>query len=765
VPTARPRVHAWYVAVALGAAAPLAAVLATGRTLAWRDTARLFAPMRPLVEDALRGGRLPLWNPHEALGVPLLAQLMHGVLHPVSIAAALLGPGTGMDPIIVAHVVLAALGGAFLARRLGASPAAAAVAGLGYGLSGYVLGMTAVVQYLGAAGTAPWTVAALHAAGRGGRAAIALAAAAVAALLLAGDPQWAAIAAGLGIALAAEAGRGRGAVRAAIATALGGAIAAVQLAPTWAYFRETVRSAGLTSEDRLQWALAPWRILELVAPGFFAGRPGPPSAPVFQRLGGPTQYPIPFVPSVFVGAIVVALAIRGARSSGSARVLAVAAAALLWLALGAHLGADQALGWVPVWGAFRYAEKIVGPLTLCLAVLAALGTDRAEGPRPIPLAAAAAAAALATAALWVRSTGDTGALVAGRLAIGLAHAAGGLALLAAAAVVSARSTRAAAAFPAIAAALVFVQSVAAAPFALHAGDRSAREERPLQALRSETAVPRVATATDQVMLLGPARLDEWDRLVGVTSRMADPAFGVSGAVDSLTTYTGLVPRRFQATDDALRRAFGEERWIAWRRFGLTHVVVNAAANVDPASGRIASIATASGQAVLEDRDWGFSVWAVPGRPWASFAPAAVRPGAGATGRLVEEIAAGGAAAVVDAPLPPALAPGRVLAASRGAERLRIEAEAGGDALLVVNDAWWPGWRATLDGSPVPVLEADGLVRALAWPAGRHVLEMRYDPPEVRAGLAVSACGLLAAAALAASGRRVRRRSPPAAERR
>jgi len=36
--------------------------------------------MRLLVVEALRDLRLPLWNPHEALGIPLVAQMVHAVL-------------------------------------------------------------------------------------------------------------------------------------------------------------------------------------------------------------------------------------------------------------------------------------------------------------------------------------------------------------------------------------------------------------------------------------------------------------------------------------------------------------------------------------------------------------------------------------------------------------------------------------------------------------------------------------------------------------
>ena len=90
---------------------------------------------------------------------------------------------------------------------------------------------------------------------------------------------------------------------------------------------------------------------------------------------------------------------------------------------------------------------------------------------------------------------------------------------------------------------------------------------------------------------------------------------------------------------------------------------------------------------------------------------------------------------------------------RGLESLRVEAETAGDATLLIADAWWPGWEATIDGARASILPADVVLRAVPWPAGRHVLEMRYRPPEVAAGLLASALGL---GLLLAWGARLRR---------
>jgi uncharacterized membrane protein YfhO len=100
-------------------------------------------------------------------------------------------------------------------------------------------------------------------------------------------------------------------------------------------------------------------------------------------------------------------------------------------------------------------------------------------------------------------------------------------------------------------------------------------------------------------------------------------------------------------------------------------------------------------------------------------------------------------------------PGRVLRVDRGTDALSVEADSEGPALLVVQDAFWPGWRASIDGRPAEILATDALVRAVRWPPGRHLLQMVYDPPGVRIGLGLSVAGSLLLAALAIRAARYR----------
>jgi uncharacterized membrane protein YfhO len=71
-----------------------------------------------------------------------------------------------------------------------------------------------------------------------------------------------------------------------------------------------------------------------------------------------------------------------------------------------------------------------------------------------------------------------------------------------------------------------------------------------------------------------------------------------------------------------------------------------------------------------------------------------------------------------------------------------------DAEVVFVEQFAPGWRATVDGAEVPVHRANLLVMGVRAPAGRHAIALRYRPPGLRAGLALSAVGLVALVALA-----------------
>lgn len=80
---------------------------------------------------------------------------------------------------------------------------------------------------------------------------------------------------------------------------------------------------------------------------------------------------------------------------------------------------------------------------------------------------------------------------------------------------------------------------------------------------------------------------------------------------------------------------------------------------------------------------------------------------------------------------------RVEITGKHAGWLALDVETERDGLLVISEQAYPGWRAWLDGREVPLVRADVILQALVVPAGRHHVEMRFDPLSVKIGLAMA----------------------------
>jgi hypothetical protein len=283
----------------------------------------------------------------------------------------------------------------------------------------------------------------------------------------------------------------------------------------------------------------------------------------------------------------------------------------------------------------------------------------------------------------------------------------------------------------------------ALPFAVHPAPLDCRGPAWLARLDAASPGPRIATPYRNGYQ--PDVPDGWHRYLCDGEDMGIPPVNAAARVDQVEMYTGLDAVRFAR----LYSHFPEGRWRMFRRFGLTHLLVEPALNPREALELKGAL---DGATLVEDRPGApWQAWSVPHRPWASFAPGAVAfPDPQPTlERLAANLAAGSDEVVVQALRAPPTAPGRVLSVRRGLEEVEVVAEADGEALLVVNDAWWPGWVARLDDREVPIWPADVLVRAIPFPAGRHTLTMRYAPPEVAWGAALSALGLATWLGLAA----------------
>lgn len=63
------------------------------------------------------------------------------------------------------------------------------------------------------------------------------------------------------------------------------------------------------------------------------------------------------------------------------------------------------------------------------------------------------------------------------------------------------------------------------------------------------------------------------------------------------------------------------------------------------------------------------------------------------------------------------------------------------ALLVLSEVFYPGWEAHLDERPTPLLRVNYALRGVSLPAGEHRVRLRFRPPSVQRGAALSLLGV------------------------
>ncbi|MBB4663217.1 hypothetical protein BDZ31_002806 [Conexibacter arvalis] len=94
-------------------------------------------------------------------------------------------------------------------------------------------------------------------------------------------------------------------------------------------------------------------------------------------------------------------------------------------------------------------------------------------------------------------------------------------------------------------------------------------------------------------------------------------------------------------------------------------------------------------------------------------------------RSATELASSGTARVVD----------------EGNAHVTLQTETDSRALVLIDDAWAPGWKVTIDGVAARAVRADFVLRAVVVPPGRHEVRWSYVVPGLRTGLLVSAAGV------------------------
>lgn len=707
-------------------------------------------PLHVLVARIWRSGELPVWNPYTFSGSPLMANGIAGVWYPVNLLFLVLPPVVANNVVLTSSWVFAATGMYAFARHLTGDRVPGLVAGVAFAGSGFFLGHAVHQAVLASACWLPWALYGVERCRvRLTAANLALGGGAVALAALGGQGQtfamvvMAVIVYGLLITGPMTA---RPLLVAALVVVTGVALGAVQIVPTLAVLRqESFRlSYGFASQYSF-----PLSHLPLL---------------VFPFLFGSTTHAFPYLSGYhgewnldelngYVGAAALVFAAIGLRARWrDRRVAALAGLGAIGLLL-ASAGAWP-LGhlWymVPLYGNFRDWGRYVLFVDMAVASLAAFGVAELRCREPARIRAAARSAAVALAVLAIAAVAVHLVGAVRRFEV---HGIGAWAAVAmplsaalAAAIVARYLVRPGAAGAVLAILLVSADSLLSFGVGKLELKRSATTNAAL-ALGSRPSWGPLAAAGGGIarfMLVGGRTVYATDSYPDISD--AQGLRSANGYVP-----VGLVPRAYSAAVGGMDYEGNvpdtSSMWSTSSHLldllRVTTVVFDPNATF-PTPGHHANVSFGSRVA----------------NGLVRYVHHPALPDAFLVGDLVvrprHAILAAIDGSVPWNPLSLALAEARCAGCGSGApgpagtiadERWTFDGftarvENRRRAILVISQAWFPGWQATVDHRAAPVIRVDGILQGVAVGAGAHRVVLSYHAPGLWPGIALT--GLTAA---------------------
>ncbi len=699
-------------------------VMVGGKT--WDDPHRIgeVVPAQLASVDAIAEGRLPGWWDRAGLGAPLFAEPAHAAAYPGWWPAAV-APSRAtwaLDVLAVLHALWAAIGAALLARRLGADELGAVIAGAILGAAD-VTTAAMIGGSIGAIAHLPWIAWAADGVARadGWRArawSAAAMAVALAAILVAGRIAVAIDAAALALVVAFARGPRRAAAWCGGAVVAGVALAAFAIVP---FAHHLAGEVGARAGDPAHGS--PWNLLGVLAPGdagAYVGGAAILLAVAAVAIGGPGRRAFAIAAAAFVALAAGALppwdAIAGVDRAAYAPVEHVAAAAVLLAAL-AGVGFTEL-------GAKRPDRRTLRAVVI------------AGGALVVGLCALGAARPLLVRAL---DDGDLDAAVA-RVDRLLAHGAVAVAVALGVVALLLASTRRMWAWAVPAAGVLAIGHAVIVGRLLHPTTaRADVDEAPALLASAHDAVADVAATGLAPRLYVPVSADPPE--VRLTAARPTRA-GVAAA-------RWPAPGR-QVVEDELWRASGAAGGRMFDRYAIDVAFVPSSI-ATPAD--LPVLAERAGWAIVDTRARRARAVLAPGWAWFPDAAAATRAIFGAPGEAplplgtIARLGDGPAPAVQESTLP---RPCDVRADAP--ERVVVHCDDGPGGMLVLADAWAPGWTVTVDGVDARLERVDVALRGVSVEAGAHDAVFTYTPPGSSVGRSVSALAVLGLIALLVAAR-------------
>lgn len=113
-----------------------------------RDLAPYFIPPRFFAVESIKNGDFPLWNPYQFTGHPFLANPQHALLYPLNLLFFVWPFDLAFNIIIILHFFLGGFFLYLLLRELGGSLSSALTGGMIFMLSGYLLSIHSLLNSL-----------------------------------------------------------------------------------------------------------------------------------------------------------------------------------------------------------------------------------------------------------------------------------------------------------------------------------------------------------------------------------------------------------------------------------------------------------------------------------------------------------------------------------------------------------------------------------------------------------------------------------------
>jgi hypothetical protein len=731
-----------------------------------RDIHLYWLPQVTAFVRSVARGSWPVWDPHLGFGQPMLAAPNTQILYPPTWLHLLLSPWLQHTLSSVGHLWFAGAGLYLLGRRVGISHAGSFTSAAILVGSGPLLSLCSMHHFASACWM-PWVWLAAEAsfATRRLRHGLLLGGA-LAIQLLAGSPDvtfftgWIVAARGLCVVdwrgmWGRENARLLAVSGAALCLALG--LSAAQWLPTLDVGARSERW-DLPAAARDYWSLPPLALLQIALPVLYKDVPlavaGRPLSEEFQS---------PLLHSVYLGLPALGLACAAAADPGRGRrrfLVAVLAFSVL-AALGRYFALHSLLvGLVPFAGSLRHPMKLMILAASAFALLCGIGLDALARREPasgrIALVFTALAAPAGALALlmwlspesfepWLAVSGEHVVLTLAPAARSLARASA--ACLAIVLLFRVRLERRLQC--GLAGALAVADLVAFNRDVNPTADRAFYELRPpaLSVLQRAGDWPPRLYVFDYLRLrnagreqpdMAPLVPPDWKpslaRAVSLQLYLYPPAasrWDLYGSYDR--DLLGLQPPPLPQLTTRLRAVEGTPSFAKLLRIAAVDYVV---ALHDPGQ---ALVQVGQFPGLFRDP---IRVFRVPEPLPRAYVVGGVRVARGAEAlRALEDPTFDPTTTVVLEAASPADAAGfagRCRLRELRPDRIVLQVEANRPGVVVLTDAYDGGWRALLDGVGVPLERANAAFRAVAVPAGQHVVEMEYRPRSVIAGLWVSA---------------------------